>query len=173
MQKNSLLTWKANWKHVALKQAILALDRSQDNSVSGITCRAIEVTLSHTANDWLADRENLPTVSEGDVAVPLTMQARIPADMADDLAKIRENIINALPDVTILHTQYLIQLLWTAYLKYLKEKAIATSSSLDRDDVTLPQLMGIITEIMLIDKNSLELAEMRRLAAAWKNRTNN
>ena len=66
----------------------------------------------------------------------------------------------------------MVLLLQTNYLQSLKREKLIISSEkqleLEEDNITMPEMAAIFVEIMLQDKDSEALAEIKRILVEWR-----
>ena len=167
----NLINIKSNWKHCTLEYLIKKYDASQDMSRAAVFER--EVYAAKEVSDWKCIHRILFDLrKEEDAPIFTGMQAKYSDDTAQMLETVKEDILVQLKDsIKILQTQYLIQLLQANYLEKLKQKRIKieNDTTLEEENVDLPGMASIFTELMLTNKESDELKNIRKILVDWKN----
>lgn len=163
----------ASWRHRTLESRIKKEDVSQDLSRAAIFKR--EVKAGATVADWKQVRALLSSLEPiGEAAGFSNFQAKYDEETAEILCKIRSKMLDDLKDIglKVLQNQYMLVLLQMNYLHTLeREKLVLQSDAItDESTVNLPEISKLLTEMMLIDKNCMELKEIREILIGWKNR---
>lgn len=168
----NFLNIKANWKHNVLEYYIRKTDSSHDMSRGAIFER--EVKAAKGVKNWREVQLTLSELQPEDEAPIFTcLQAKYSEETAKLLKDVREEILSQLHDsIKILQTQYLIQLLQANYLEALKREKLTLTSKkyVDDNEVNLPMMSGILTQMMLEDKECDELKQIRDILIGWKNK---
>lgn len=168
----NLLNIKSNWKHATLEYLIKKYDASQNMSRSAVFER--EVRAAQGVKDWKAIQASLADLErEEDAPVFKNLQARYGEETAALLPVIRADILDQLQGtLKVLQAQYMVVLLQANYLEQLKRERLALKAdgTVEEASVDLPELAKLLCEMMLQDKDCPELAQIRALAVAWRNR---
>lgn len=100
------------------------------------------------------------------------MQAKYSDTVEEKLNKIRKKMLMDLKKhgLKVLQAQYMVLLLQTNYLQSLKREKLMISSEkqLEEDTMSLPSMAACLVEIMLQDKDSEALAEIKRILVEWR-----
>lgn len=166
----NLLNIKSNWKHNTLEYLIKQNDPSQDMSRAAVFER--EVRAAQGVNNWKEISVLLLyMVKEDDAPIFTGLQAKYTDEIASILEEVKKNILDQLSDsIKILQTQYMVQLLQMNYLQKLKRSKVSLQPEhIDVDDVDIPEMMKIITQIILTEKNSQSLKDIRTILVEWRN----
>ena len=82
----------------------------------------------------------------------------------------KKDILGQIDTLKVLQTQYLLQLLQANYLEVLKQALVSIKSDGVREaEVDLPEMAKIFTEMMLMDKESEKLVQIRKILVDWRN----
>ena len=164
-----MLNFRCNWRHVSLEYQIKRYDPSQDLSRSAVLVR--EIQAAEKVKDWKSVRDRIGEVERIKDAPNITnFQAKYNEESARILEKVREKILEDLPELQILQTRYLVLLLQINYLEELKKAALAVRSELQSESVEAPELVKLLVEMILLDKDSEVLQTIRDLLVDWKKR---
>lgn len=164
-----MLNFRCNWRHVSLEYQIKRYDPSQDLSRSAVLVR--EIQAAEKVKDWKSVRDRIGEVERIKDAPDITnFQAKYNEESAKSLEKVREKILEDLPELQILQTRYLVLLLQINYLEELKKAALAVRSELQSESVEAPELVKLLVEMILLDKDSEVLQTIRDLLVDWKKR---
>lgn len=164
-----MLNFRCNWRHVSLEYQIKRYDPSQDLSRSAVLAR--EIQAAEKVKDWKSVRDRIGEVERIKDAPDITnFQAKYNEESAKSLEKVREKILEDLPELQILQTRYLVLLLQINYLEELKKAALAVRSELQSESVEAPELVKLLVEMILLDKDSEVLQTIRDLLVDWKKR---
>lgn len=164
-----MLNFRCNWRHVSLEYQIKRYDPSQDLSRSAVLVR--EIQAAEKVKDWKSVRDRIGEVERIKDAPDITnFQAKYNEESARILEKVREKILEDLPELQILQTRYLVLLLQINYLEKLKKAALAVRSELQSESVEAPELVKLLVEMILLDKDSEVLQTIRDLLVDWKKR---
>ena len=165
-----ILNTKSNGKHCTLEALIKKEDPSQDMSRAAMFERF--VVTAEPVKDWSAAATMLSSIkSDNKVAQFTNYQAKYSDETADLLSTIKENMIKSLIDAGIitkvLQTQFMLQLLMANYLDHLKQEKLKLKSEIT-EDISLPEMSKIFTEMLLTDKDCSALQEIRAILVNWK-----
>lgn len=166
-----LLNIKSNWKHATLEYLIKKEDPSQDMSRAAVFER--EVNAAENVGDWREIQVLLSKLKRVEkVPVFTNLQAKYSDTVEEKLNKIRKKMLMDLKKhgLKVLQAQYMVLLLQTNYLQSLKREKLIISSEkqLEEDSVTLPEIAAIFVEVMLQDKDSEALAEIKKILIEWR-----
>lgn len=165
----NLLNIKSNWKHSTLEYLIKRDDPSQDMSRSAVFER--EVRAAQGVTNWREIQLYLSEIKrEEEAPIFTSLQAKYTDEIATILEEVKGNILDQLKPIKILQSQYMVQLLQLNYLhKLKKEKIMLKSDKIDDNNVDLPEMARIFTQLILTDKDSQELEEIRNILVNWRN----
>lgn len=164
-----MLNFRCNWRHVSLEYQIKRYDPSQDLSRSAVLAR--EIRAAEKVEDWGQIRDRIREVECVKDAPDITnFQAKYNEESAEILERVKKKILEDLPDLQILQTRYLVMLLQIHYLEELKKAALTVRSELQSEDVEAPELVKLLVEMILLDKDSETLQTIRDLLVDWKKR---
>lgn len=167
----NLLNIKSNRKHSTLEYLIKKYDASQDMSRAAVFER--EVKAAQGVKNWKeiqTSLSNLDIVEEAPIFTSL--QAKYGDETAKILNTVRADILEQLKDtLKVLQTQYMVLLLQANYLEMLKrEKLSLKADRVEETNIGMPEMAKILCEMMLTDKDSAELLEIRKILVNWRNR---
>jgi hypothetical protein len=164
-----LFNVKCNWKHAAQEYEIKRLDSAQDMSRSAVFVRMVDV--AQNISNWKEIQVLLSNVKKGeDTPVFTSFQARYDEITAAKLEQVKKDILGQIGTLKVLQTQYLLQLLQANYLEVLKQALVSIKSDGVREaEVDLPEMAKIFTEMMLMDKESEKLVQIRKILVDWRN----
>lgn len=165
---------KCSQKHAILEYLIKDIDTSQDTSRTALLERFIETAAK--VEDWMDVYRALSTV-EWSVEAPklTTWQAKCDRDALQKMQKIRQSIEKALIKggviSKVLQNQFLLQMLMAAYLVELQKQRICISAKgkCIEEDITIPMMFALLSELVLTDKDCDTLLKIRDLLIDWKN----
>lgn len=166
-----LLNVKCNWKHAVQEYEIKRLDSSQDMSRAAVFSRMVDSAQNITT--WKEIQAQLGNLKRDEEVPSFTsFQARYDETTATKLEQVKKDILEQIDTLKVLQTQYLLQLLQANYLEGLKRAlvSIKTDVAVDEAEVDLPEMARIFTEMMLTDKNSEELRQIRTILVDWRNK---
>ena len=167
----NMINIKSNWKHASLEYQIKKFDTSQDLSRSAILIR--EIKAADKVPDWKEIKRLLSKVERlADAPTFANLQAKYDNESAKILERVKDKIRNELKDdIKILQTQYLVQLLQVNYLEELKKEALAirAGQQVDPDDIDVPEIGKLFVEMILLDKDSDALKEIKNILVEWRN----
>lgn len=163
------LNIRVNWKHVALEHQIRKYDSNQDVSRTAILQRMLEA--AEGRENW-NDVKLLLSKVEKNMEAPVftNFQAKYDAETFNKLEKVRAKISFDLKDsIKILQQQYMLQLIMYNYLNDLKHKALEIGNRAKVEEITIPDMVKIIVEMILLDKDSVSLKQIKEILVKWKN----
>lgn len=167
----NMINIKSNWKHASLEYQIKKLDTSQDVSRSAILIR--EIKAAENVTDWKEIKGLLLKVERLDVAPTFSnLQAKYDDESAETLERVKRQILVDLSeDLKVLQTQYLVQLLMANYLEELKKEALAirAGQQVESEDIDVPEMGRLFVEMILLDKDSDALREIKNILVEWRN----
>ncbi len=171
--KEGLFSSKCNPKHCDAEFDIRILDPNPEKSRSALLERFSAAAESIT--DWMPSYHLLSSIEHHDDAPQFdSWQAKYSAETGEKLQTIRRNMEKSLKEggviTRVLQTQFMLQLLMVNYLESLKKDILAIKADkMVDEEITLPQMSAIFTEMMLTDKDSDALKEIRRILVDWRN----
>lgn len=168
----NMINIKSNWKHCALEHLIKRFDTAQDLSRGAMLFRMIRT--ADKVQDWRTIKSLLSKIERLEEAPSFSnFQAKYDDETAGMLERVKEKILLDLKDdnLKLLQTQYLLQLLQLNYLKELEKEtlAIRIDGQVDINDIDAPELVKLLVEIILIDKNSDALSQIKTILVDWRN----
>lgn len=166
--ENNTLSWRPSWRHVALEKEIRELD-SKNMSRSEITNRA--VVEAATVNDWKILEEELSLLETEEMSIPSSMQATLDEETLLMLPGIREKMLIDLKDnIKRLMVPYFMLLLWINYRNVLRQKVIQIGERKEKIDITGPQLVERLVQILLLnrEKDQETLNRLKSILIEWK-----
>lgn len=166
-----IIAFRSTWRHAVLEHLIKEIDPNQDLSRSAVTTRAIRE--AENVEDWKFVRESIFKLERLDIPVAVSMQANIDDETDGRLEEIRVKIWDQLHDefdLTRLQTPYLVQLLWMNYLLLLKERKMRVGSNSEGDDLTGPDMVKKLVQILLLNRESDKevIAEVKNALQKWR-----
>jgi hypothetical protein len=171
--EENILNTKCNWKHCALEAEIKRIDPNQDKTRPALLKRFLDAADKKT--DWMSLYYLLGDVKH-DVDVPQfnSWQAKYDAETGEKLNAVRQSMEKSLKEggviTKLLQTQYMLQLLMINYREALKKDILSIKADRQVDEeIGLPEMSAIFTEMMLSDKNCEALQEIRRILVEWRN----
>lgn len=166
-----LLNIKSNWRHCTFEYLIKKYDPSQDMSRAAVFER--EVKAARGVDNWKRIQALLSDLKKEEKAPVFTgLQAKYSDETAEILEEVKKNILEQLAGtLKILQTQYMVQLLQANYLEVLKREkaALKMDGSVDEENVDMPEMAKILTEMMLTDKDCDALMQIRKILVDWRN----
>ena len=169
----NLLNTTCNSKHCSLEKWIKDEDPAQDKSRAGYFKRAVFV--AETVDDWVPMATLLSDLKLDKDAPHFTnFQAKYDSETRQALDKVKEKMQKSLIDGRIikrvLQTQYMLQLLMINYLEHIRANKLTIKADKQVDEeISLPEMSAIFTEMMLTDKDCDALKEIRRILVDWRN----
>ncbi len=166
----NMINIKCNWKHASLEYQIKKFDTSQDLSRSAILIR--EIQAADKVQDWKPIKGLLSKIERlDDIPTFANLQAKYDEEIGEILECVKNKILLDLDDLKVLQTQYLVQLLQINYLEELKKEALAvrTDHQIEIKDIDAPEMVKLLVEMILLDKDSAALNEIRKILVNWRN----
>ncbi|MEX1031710.1 MAG: hypothetical protein WDZ91_16920 [Paenibacillaceae bacterium] len=168
----NMINIKSNWKHCSLEHLIKRFDTAQDLSRGAMLFRMIRA--ADKVQDWRSIKGMLSKVERLEEAPAFSnFQAKYDDEIAEVLERVKEKILLDLKDdsLKVLQTQYLLQLLQLNYLEDLKKEALVlrAEGQVDINDIDAPELVKLLVEIILIDKNSDAISQIKTILVDWRN----
>ena len=167
----NMINIKSNWKHASLEYQIKKFDTSQDLSRSASLIR--EVRAADKVQDWKPIKGLLSKVERlEDAPTFANLQAKYDDESGKILERVKEKILFDLKgDLKVLQTQYLVQLLQVNYLEEVKKEALAVRADqqVEIEDIDAPEMAKLLVEMILLDKDSDALKEIRNILVDWRN----
>ncbi|MGI6235792.1 MAG: hypothetical protein ACOYI6_11175 [Christensenellales bacterium] len=160
---------KVNWKHLSLEYQIRELDSSQDLSRTALLFRMIET--GKDVEDWNKVKLLLQKVKKIEKAPVFTnFHARYDSMTLEKLEGIKEKILYDLKDdIKVLQQQYMLQLLMCNYLEKLKTEVLNVGEKINSEEIDAPEMVKILVEMILLDKDSSSINEIKDILVKWKN----
>lgn len=107
-----------------------------------------------------------------DIKIPAALMIFIDEDLEDEVKNFERKLTEG-NELKIIQTRLEIELLWFILLTELKKNAVKieekNTSVPVSEDITLPELSAIFTEMMLYDKDSDAMKEIRKILVNWRN----
>lgn len=157
--------------HAILMHEIKSLDSHQDLTKTGIFERAIRAA---RGVDW----RTTPFVIKKllleykDLDVPVFTSFKI--HYSDETGKLLERIIQEITsqlELKVIQKQYLLQLLLANYILYLRAQQLKPQSdNLVDEDLSMPDIVKILVEMMLTDSKCKELEQISKILINWNRR---
>lgn len=169
----SILNTTCNPKHCTLEYLIKRGDSAQDMSRAGMFKRF--VLKAEGIEDWMSRYTMLSDLKLAKEAPQFTnYQAKYDAETREKLEKIKKRMQKSLMEggviTKVLQTQFMLQLLMVNYMEYLRETKLSLKADkLVAEEIDLPEMAAIFTEIMLTDRDGNSLKEIRRILVNWRN----
>lgn len=167
----NFLNIKSNWKHATYEYYIKQADSSQDLSRSAIFVRAVKA--AHGVDNWKVIKASLSGLKKVEgVPIFTSFQVKYDDETAKILEEVKQDILTQLKDsITLLQTQYMLQLLQANYLKTLEREKVTLKADefVEETNVDLPEMSKLLTEMMLKDKDCAELKQIRKILVDWRN----
>lgn len=159
---------KAKKEHFVLEEAIKTLDTHVDMTRSALLFRMIDEGLK--VDDWEEIRVKL-FAFKTKMAEPkntfVTFQAKLDKENNDKLTQIRKNILNDIKDLKVLQNQYLLQLLMKNYLSVLRKNKLKVGNKDVKCEFNGPDMASILFEMMLSDRGSEYLDDIKDIMIKW------
>ncbi len=165
-----LLNIKSNWKHSTLEYLIRKYDYSQDISRSAVLKR--EIKAAEGVKNWKEYQLKLADLKrEEEAPIFTSLQAKYDNEVTGILEKVKKDILEQLSDsMKILQAQYMVQLLQINYLEKLKQDRLSIQPILvTEEDINLPEMSKIFTEMILTDKDGKDLKQIKNILVKWRN----
>ena len=147
----------------------------QNLSRNDKTNMAIEKSEKYSHSDLmktLKDLKSFKSKVPAEIKVPPALMIFIDEDLEDEV-KTFESKLTEKNEIKIIQTRLEIELLWFILLIELRKDAAkieeTDASASVSEDITLPELSAIFTEMMLYDKDSEEMKEIRKILVNWRN----
>lgn len=169
----SLLNTKCNPKHCTLEYAIKREDPTCEMSRADMFKRF--VLEADKVTDWMVPFTQLGEVKLDKDAPQFTnYQAKYDEETAEKLANVRKRMQESLQDAgvitKVLQTQFMLQLLMVNYLNSLKKaKLTIKADKTVAEEISLPEMSAIFTEMMLSDRECEALKGIRKILVDWRN----
>lgn len=171
----NLLNTTCNAKHCSLEKWIKEEDPAQDKSRAGYFKRAVLV--AENVDDWVPMAILLSDLKIDKAAPQFTnFQAKYDSQTHKALDAIKEKMQKSLIEGKIikrtLQTQYMLQLLMISYLEHIRANklTIKADKMVDEEEIDLPKISALLTEMMLTDRDCEALKEIRRILVDWRNK---
>ncbi len=160
---------KVNWRHVSLEYQIRKYDGSQDLSRTALLFRMVEAAVD--VEDWNTVKLLLPKIEKLEEAPGFTnFQAKCDSKTFEKLEGIKEKILYDLKDdIKVLQQQYMLQLLMCNYLEKLKIEVLNVGEKTSSEEIDAPDMVKILVEMILLDKDSSSINEIKDILVKWKN----
>ena len=168
-----ILNTKCNPKHCTLEYQIKKEDSTVEMSRADLFKRFVRE--GEAVKDWVPVYELLRNVkTDGNAPQFTNWQAKYDAETAEKFEKVKEDMTASLIKggviTKVLQTQYMLQLLMVNYLDHLKKaKLLLNTDGKVSDDIDLPKMSAIFTEMILTDRECESLDEIRKILVDWKN----
>ncbi|WP_446788073.1 hypothetical protein [Macellibacteroides fermentans] len=146
-------SWKSGKKHSALEFYIKEIDPEQEMSRTSFTNRAI-VAGENVQEEWKTVRDELAKlkIPQG-ISTPTAMQINVEEANRPLFDKIKADMACSL-GLNVVQTQYMMQLLWMNYLLYLQQKVQQVGIKKDASDLSGPDMVKRLVQILLLDRES-------------------
>ncbi|NLJ88826.1 MAG: hypothetical protein GX327_08690 [Epulopiscium sp.] len=159
---------KVNWKHMSLEYEIRKHDSNQEVSRTALFFRMVEAAAD--VKDWKNIKLLLSRVERFEEAPMFTnFQAKYDAVTSEKLDKVKEKILYDLKDIKVLQQQYMLQLLMCNYLEDIKEEVLSIGNNINEEEMSAPDMVKILVEIILLDKQSDAINKIKKILKEWKN----
>ncbi len=172
-EEGLLFSSKCNPKHCDVEFDIKTLDQNPEKSRSALLERFTAAAESIT--DWMPTYYLLSNIEHHENAPQFdSWQARYSAETGRKLQTIRQSMEKSLKEggviTRVLQKQFMLQLLMVNYLESLKKDILTIKSNkMVNEDISLPEMSAIFTEMMLTDRDCDALKEIRRILVDWRN----
>lgn len=169
----NLLNTTCNSKHCSLEKWIKEEDPAQDKSRAGYFKRAVLV--AEPVDDWVPMATLLSDLKLDKDAPQFTnFQAKYDSETREALDVIKEKMQKSLIKGNIikrvLQTQYMLQLLMINYLEHTRaNKLTIKADKMVDDEIDLPEMAALFTEMILTDRECEALKQIRRIMVDWRN----
>lgn len=163
-----MLNFRCSQKHISLEYQIKRYDPSQDLSRSAVLAR--EIRAAEKVEDWKQVRDQIGRVKLLEGAPDITnFQAKYDEESAEILERVRKKILEDLPELQVLQTRYLVLLLQINYLEELKKASLTVRTDhKPGEDTDAPELVKLLVEMILLDKDCDGLLKIRDILVDWK-----
>lgn len=160
---------KVNWRHISLEYQIRKYDSSQDLSRTALLFRMVEAALD--VEDWNKVKILLPKIEKLEEAPSFTnFQAKYDSETSIKLERVKDKILSDLSEsIKVLQQQYMLQLLMCNYLEKLKRDVLNVGKKVKNEEIDAPEMVKILVEMILLDKNSSLINEIKDILVKWKN----
>ena len=160
---------KVNWRHISLEYQIRKYDSSQDLSRTALLFRMVEAALD--VEDWNKVKILLPKIEKLEEAPSFTnFQAKCDSNTFERLEGIKNKILIDLKgSIQVLQQQYFLQLIMCNYLEKLKTEVLNVGEKVKNEEIDAPEMVKILVEMILLDKNSSFINEIKDILVKWKN----
>ncbi|HBC30267.1 MAG TPA: hypothetical protein DC024_03320 [Clostridiales bacterium] len=169
----NMINIRCNWKHYSLEYQIKRRDTSQDMSKSAVLSRMIRAADKVEKGDWKLVKELLSKVEKLEEAPVFTnLQAKYDEESAEILERVKSKILLEIDGLKILQAQYLYQLLQVNYLEELKKESLGARADkqVKAEDVNMPEMVKLLVEMILLDKDSDALKKIKTILVDWSNK---
>lgn len=169
----NLLNTTCNSKHCSLEKWIKEEDPAQDKSRAGYFKRAVLV--AEPVDDWVSMATLLSDLKLDKDAPQFTnFQAKYDSETREALDVIKEKMQKSLIKGNIikrvLQTQYMLQLLMINYIEHIRAKKLTIKADkMVDDEIDLPEMAALFTEMILTDRDCEALKQIRRIMVDWRN----
>lgn len=169
----NLLNTTCNSKHCSLEKWIKEEDPAQDKSRAGYFKRAVLV--AEPVDDWVSMATLLSDLKLDKDAPQFTnFQAKYDSETREALNVIKEKMQKSLIKGNIikrvLQTQYMLQLLMINYIEHIRAKKLTIKADkMVDDEIDLPEMAALFTEMILTDRDCEALKQIRRIMVDWRN----
>lgn len=169
--KEHLFNVRTNKKHNYLEKNIKKLDVSQDMSRTAIFERMLRIADSEVV-DWVKIQlhiSQLEPLIDDEIQISTNFQAKYTDQSKKVLDKISYNIRESLIGVKVLQNQYLLLLLMTFYLEYLKKQILSINNTNLPEILDKGTIVKFIVEMFLLDSNCTEeIASISKILLDWR-----
>lgn len=153
---------------MSLEYQIRKLDSNQEVSRTALFFRMVEAAAD--VKDWKNIKLLLSRVERFEEAPMFTnFQAKYDAVTSEKLDKVKEKILYDLKDIKVLQQQYMLQLLMCNYLEDIKEEVLSIGNNINEEEMSAPDMVKILVEIILLDKQSDAINKIKKILKEWKN----
>lgn len=172
--KESILNTKCNPKHCTLEYKIKKEDPTFEMSRADLLKRFVQE--GEKVEDWMVPYSWLGEIELDEDAPQFTnWQAKYDEETARKLVDVKKNMQQSLQTggviTKVLQTQFMLQLLMVNYLESVKKaKLRIKSDNTVAEEIGLPEMSAIFTEMMLSDRDCESLKEIRTILLKWRNR---
>lgn len=169
----NLLNTTCNSKHCSLEKWIKEEDPAQDKSRAGYFKRAVLV--AEPVDDWVSMATLLSDLKLDKDAPQFTnFQAKYDSETREALNVIKEKMQKSLIKGNIikrvLQTQYMLQLLMINYIEHIRARKLTIKADkMVDDEIDLPEMAALFTEMILTDRDCEALKQIRRIMVDWRN----
>lgn len=153
---------------MSLEYEIRKHDSNQEVSRTALFFRMVEAAAD--VKDWKNIKLLLSRVERFEEAPMFTnFQAKYDAVTSEKLDKVKEKILYDLKDIKVLQQQYMLQLLMCNYLEDIKEEVLSIGNNINEEEMSAPDMVKILVEIILLDKQSDAINKIKKILKEWKN----